>query len=86
MYFTDEHACVLGDFIFIIIYLFFLLVHCSTRVHFVPAVAKMEAQSSTEFTAHQNNKAGSVISIDMGGAKQRLHLHVRQCCRVYSGK
>lgn len=28
----------------------------------------MEAQSSTDFTAHHNNKPGSVISIDMGGA------------------
>ena len=66
-YFTVEHVCVLVVFF---LFFFLLLVHCSTRVHFVPAVAKMEAQSSTEFTAHQNNKAGSVISIDMGGANK----------------
>lgn len=69
-YFTVEHVCVLVDFFFLIFFFPLSLVHCSTRVHFVPAVAKMEAQSSTEFTAHQNNKAGSVVSIDMGGANK----------------
>lgn len=44
----------------------FLLVHF--YIYFLPVVAKMEAQSSTDFTARHNNKPGSVISIDMGGA------------------
>lgn len=47
-----------------------LLVHCFTSVHFLPVVAKMEAQSSTEFTALHNNKPGSVISVDRGGANK----------------
>lgn len=33
-------------------------------------VAKIEAQSSTEFTACCNNKPGSVVSIDMGGVNK----------------
>lgn len=48
----------------------YLLVCCFPSVHFLPAVAKMEAQSSTEFTARHNNKPGSVISVDMGGANK----------------
>ncbi len=47
-----------------------LLVHCFTSVHFLPVVAKMEAQSSTEFIARHNNKPGSVISTHMGGANK----------------
>lgn len=55
----------LTDFRFLCIG-WFLLVHF--YIYFLPVVTKMEAQSSTDFTARHNNKPGSVISIDMGGA------------------
>lgn len=39
-------------------------------VPLLTVVAKIEAQSSAEFTACCNNKPGSVVSIDMGGVNR----------------
>lgn len=47
-----------------------MLGHCFNTEHFLPVVAKMEAQSSTEFTARHNNKPGSFIREEMGGANK----------------
>ena len=60
------------------------LVHCISKVHFLPWVAKMEAQSSTDFTARHSNKPASVISIDMGGANKGC-LYMWDSAGVYIG-
>lgn len=51
-------------------------------VYILPLVNKMEAQSSTKFTAHYNNKPGSVISIHMGGANKG-YIYMRDSAGLY---